>query len=272
MIRIKTADEIALLREGGVILARLLRDLQAMVMPGTTTGELEEFAIERIRREGGRPAFKGLAMPDGVLYPTALCTSLNDEVVHHAAIPSRALKNGDILKIDAGLEYPIGRAGAVKNVFSKDGGYYTDAALTVIVGDADVNIRRLVETSRDCLAAGIARVKPGNTLRDIGAAIETLARSRGFSVVRDLVGHGVGHEYHEEPLVPNYVVRDGSIDNIKLKAGMVLAIEPMINLGGHAVMPGDDGFSYVTEDGSLSAQFEHTVLVTETGYEILTLV
>lgn len=273
MIRIKNKQEIVVLKRGGRILASLLDDFKSIVKPGVNTAELEAIAQERIASSGGRPAFKSYPMPDGRLFPSALCTSINNEVVHGPALPGRILKEGDVLKIDVGMEYPLPEFRAPKdpvNPHSELGGFYTDTARTYIVGQAPAAVVKFVQTAEECLRQGIKAVKPGNDLNDIGRAIQAWAESRGYSVVREMVGHGVGHELHEDPQVPHYEIKDNSLDICVLRPGMVIAIEPMLNMGAWPIKAGPDGFAYVTRDGSLSAQFEHSLFVTETGAEIIT--
>lgn len=269
MIRIKKSSEIELLREGGKILGAILDEIAKKIKPGIETAELEELACKLIAEAGGRPAFKNYEMSNGELFPTALITSINDEVVHAPAVPSRQLSAGDIVGIDLGMEYPINNGKTFKNKYSKLGGFYTDSAKTIAVGESDNQVSRLLTTTKECLYKGISMVKPGNTLNDIGTIIQKHAEANGFAVVRELVGHGVGHEAHEAPNVPNYKIAN-SIENAVLKPGMVIAIEPMVNMGGWKVKTKEDGFSIATADGSLSAHFEHTVLVTGSGHEILT--
>ncbi len=261
MISIKTKEEIEIIREGGKKLAEILRKLSAEVAPGIKTGQLEESACELIEKIGGRPAFKNLLIPGNKRFPTAICASINNEVVHAPALPSRELRAGDIVKIDIGMEYPYGKGKA---------GYYTDMAATVPVGEIDNEVQRLVDVTKKCLRLGIEQVRAGNDLNDIGRAIQNYAEAKGFSVVREMVGHGVGYDTHEEPQVPHFEVLDNSMKIITLKPGMVIAIEPMINMGDWKIKLSSDGYTYVTKDGSLSAQFEHTVAVTKEGYIILT--
>lgn len=268
MIRIKTKKEIEILREGGKKLALILDNLIKMSKPGLSTEFLEKEALRMMKEIGGRPAFKDLEMFNDVYFPSALCTSINNEVVHAPAIPGRILKNGDILTIDIGMEYPLN--GEYKNKYSKLGGYYTDMARTVIVGEASDAIKKFVRTVRECLDLGITQAKPGNNLNDIGKAIQRHAEKNGYSVVRDMVGHGVGHEVHEAPQVPHYEVRDGSMEIYTLKPGMVIAIEPMLNMGSWEIESAEDNFTFVTKDGSLSAQFEHTIAITEKGNIVIT--
>jgi methionyl aminopeptidase len=262
MIIIKTAREIAIMREGGKILAGILKKLSSQVKPGVTTGYLEQLACDLIKKAGGRPSFKGYkSMLETRVFPTALCTSINNEIVHAPALPSRKLKAGDIIGIDVGMEYPYGQDVS---------GYYTDMAVTVPVGKINKQAKRLIKATRKSLMLAINEVKPNNTLNDIGRAIQTQAEVEGFSVVRDLVGHGVGTAVHEDPQVPNYEIVDTTMDNIVLKPGMVIAIEPMINVGSWEIKGSSDGFTIVTADGKLSAHFEHTIAVTKEGHEVLT--
>lgn len=256
MVRKKTIEEIEILREGGLKLAAILDAVAKSVRPGVSTEDLERMALELIIKVGGRPAFKNYPMPDGKNFPTALCTSINSEVVHGPAIPARVLQSGDIIGIDVGMEYPA------KN------GLYTDMAKTVAVGKVDKKVKKLMQVTEKALCLGIKKVKPGNTLNDIGQTIQEYVESHGFSIVRELVGHGVGFEVHEEPQVPNYKI--GKAENLVLETGMVIAIEPMVNMGGWRIKGGRDGFSIVTYDGSLSAHYEHTVAVVEDGCLIIT--
>ena len=263
MIIIKKKHEIKIMRQGGKILAGILEKLIAEVKPGITTGQLEEMACILIKEAGGRPSFKGYkSRHDTKPFPTTLCTSINNEIVHAPSLPGRELKEGDIIGIDLGMEYPYGN--------NNKNGYYTDMSKTVAVGKINKETEKLVRVSKKSLDLAINKVKPGNTLNDIGKTIQQLAEANGFSVVRELVGHGVGYDVHEEPQVPNFEIKDGSMKNVILKPGLVIAIEPMINIGGWKVKIGKDGFTILTADNSLSAHFEHTVAVTENGYEILT--
>lgn len=276
MIRLKTKEEIEVLRAGGKILARIMDALCAIVRPGVTTGELEALACRLMAEAGGRPAQKDFEMGGGLVFPTALITCLNDEVVHAASLPSRTLKEGDILSIDFVMEYPLhdGKHDIPqnwpKNPRSALGGYYTDMSRTVPVGRIDEGKARLIKAVKEALQRGVAAVRPGNTLRDIGLAIQPYVESEGFSVIRDLVGHGVGHSLHEEPMVPNYIIEEGPA-NIRLEPGMVLAVEPMIAMGGYRVRESKHGFAYYMADRKPSAHYEHTVVVTEAGHDILTI-
>ncbi len=250
----KTAEEIVLLREGGRRLAEILKTLALMVAPGVTTNALDERARELIAESGDEPAFldyqsEGMKRP----YPAALCVSINDEVVH--GVPSeRALVEGDIITLDLGLCHK---------------GLYTDSAITVPVGEISEEAKRLIETTRESLMAGIKAIHAGARLGDIGAAVAAVAKRGDLGIVRELGGHGVGYAVHEGPLIPNYGTKGSGL---ALEAGMVLAIEPMLTLGEGRVKLGKDGFTYLTRDGSLAAHFEHTIVVTDRGAEILTTV
>jgi methionyl aminopeptidase len=270
MIRIKTKNELKVLRESGKRLAAILNEVIKMVRVGVNTAELESHAILRMKEMGGEPAFKGYKMPDGRAFPSALITCINNEVVHAPSVPGRILKNGDLIKTDVGFIYPVPNTGEILNKHHSSGGYFSDMSKTVIVGEVDDQIQKLVNSTREGLYAGINMVKPGNTLNDIGCAIQNLVEGRGFSVVRELVGHGVGHELHEAPQVPHYAIKNMEFRNVRLKPGMVIAIEPMVNMGDWPITTAEDGFTIITKDGSLSAHFEHSVAVTEDGHMILT--
>jgi len=276
MVTKKTKEEIAVLRTGGKILASILDQLCDSVKPGTTTAELEELTCCLMDEVGGRPAQKNFAMGGGQVFPTALITCINHEVVHATSLPSRVLKSGDILSIDFVMEYPLHNG---KKTISKDwpvnphsdlGGYYTDMASTIMVGKVDPEIKKLLKVTRESLDLAIAQVKPGNTLRDIAKAIQPYIESYGFSVIRDMVGHGVGYSLHEEPTVANYIV-NSSESNLILEPGMVLAIEPMTAMGTFKLKEDKKNFAFYTADFKPSAHFEHSVAVTETGNQVLTL-
>ncbi|MEW6032584.1 MAG: type I methionyl aminopeptidase [Bacillota bacterium] len=247
MIILKTREEIETMRAAGRLAAGVLRALERAARPGVTTGELDRLAERLIREGGALPSFKGYRG-----FPACICASLNEEVVH--GIPGlRRLREGDLLSLDVG-------------VFLK--GYHGDTALTVAVGGPPAGLAAaLLETGRGALACGIARALPGGRLSDIGHAVQRFAEARGFSVVRDYAGHGIGQAMHEEPQVPNYgPPGQGPI----LKPGMVLAIEPMVNAGTFEVECLEDGWTVVTRDRKPSVHFEHTVAITEDGPEILT--
>jgi methionyl aminopeptidase len=247
MFKIKTKEEIQIMKEGGKILAEILKKLEEATKPGITTSHLEELARELVLSYGVKSSFLGF---DG--YPAMLCTSLNDEVVH--GLPSdRVLKEGDLLKIDMGVLHK---------------GFHTDSARTVLVGNmGDLVKRNLIQTTKESLEIGISKAKAGNTLGDIGAAIQKHVEDKGFNVVRDLVGHGIGRELHEPPQVLNYG-KAGQGD--KLIAGMVIAIEPMVVTDNWAIKNSKDGYAFITKDGGLAAHFEHTVAITKEGAQILT--
>jgi methionyl aminopeptidase len=247
VIALRTPAELAGIRAACRVVHEVLEALARAVVPGVTTGDLDALAARETRARGAAPAFLGYHG-----YPASLCISVNDEVVH--GIPGRrTLRDGDLVGLDFG---------AVRD------GWFGDAARTVPVGAPSEVAARLAAAARDGLAAGIAAARPGGRVGDVGAAVQALVESRGFSVVRDFVGHGIGRRLHEPPHVPNFG-RPGTGE--LLRPGMVLAIEPMVNAGAPEVEVLDDGWTAVTADGSLSAHFEHTVAVTENGPEILTL-
>lgn len=254
MIRLKTKSDIEKLRLGGKILSSVLDEVEKNIKPGITTQSLTDLAEKLIKEQGGRPSFKGYkaAWSDGV-YPAALCVSINEEVVHGLPAPDRIIKEGDIVGIDCGLEYQ---------------GLFTDMARTIMVGKVGPGLKKLVSVTFESLMKGIKQIKPGHKISDISRAIQEHVEKNGFSVVRQLVGHGVGFSAHEDPQIPNFV--DRSVPDIVLKEGMVLAIEPMVNVGGAEVDSLADGWTIVTKDKSISAHFEHTIAVTDKGYEILT--
>ena len=234
--------------QGGQILARTVAYLRREVKAGMTTAELDKLAEDFIRgHEGATPAFKGLYG-----FPGSVCASINHEIVHGIPSQKRVLAEGDILSIDIGVRF---------------GGYYTDSATTVPVGQIDARSQRLLEVTERALDAGIAAAQTGNHVGDIGAAVQGVVERGGFSVVRDLVGHGIGVEFHEEPQVPNYgKPKRGT----KLMPGLTIAIEPMVNAGSPGTRTLPDKWTVVTVDGSRSAHFEHTVAITETGPRVLT--
>jgi methionyl aminopeptidase len=245
----KTQKEIDIMATGGKILAEILAEVAATVKPGMGTQELDGMAEELIRKRGGFPAFKNYkSAPEQKPFPCTLCTSINNEVVHGIATPTRILKEGDIIGLDIGMQYQS---------------YFTDMAVTVGVGNISKDAKRLIDVTKGALNLAIAQVREGNHLSDIAMAIQKHAEKNGFSVVKELVGHGVGKEVHEEPNVPNYVTQESKI--IEIKKGMTIAIEPMVNIGDWRVDVLADGWTFVTADGSLSAHFEHTVAVDHEG-------
>ena len=247
-ITCKSADQIAKMRQSGRIVRQVLDHLRDMVAPGVTTMDLERAAEAKIKELGARPAFKGYYD-----YPCVLCTSLNEEIVHGIPSEKRTLKEGDIVSIDCGVVLD---------------GYYGDAAITVPVGaNIKPELRKLMEVTEASLYRAIEQVKVGNTVGDVGAAVQELVEANGFSVVREFVGHGIGTKLHEEPQVPNYGSRG---HGPKLREGMVIAIEPMVNSGKPETRVLGDKWTAVTADGSFSAHFEHCVAVTKDGPVILT--
>lgn len=254
MIIRKSPAELEKMRRAGLIVHQILQRLKEMVQPGITTLDLEAEAERMMKEAGARPAFKGYYVPAaGGRYPFVLCTSVNEEVVHGMPSAKRVLREGDIVSIDTGVAVD---------------GYYGDAAITVPVGRISEEAQRLLRVTEEALELAIAQMKAGNRLFDVCGAIERHVTQNGFSVVRDFVGHGIGASLHEEPQVPNYVDRRN--ENPRLKEGMVLAIEPMVNAGRPETKILDDRWTAVTRDGSYAAHFEHTVAVTSNGPWVLT--
>lgn len=275
MVYIKSAEEIRAIREGGRRLAIILKRLLSEIKPGVDTGYLEDLANNLIAKTGGRSAFKNYPMAGGAFFPSTLCVSLNDEVVHGAAYPVRTLKSGDIIDLDIGMEWPVNAELREQyklpvNSHSKNGGFFTDTCATGGVGKISSDAKKLLQVSHKCLELALKAVKPGKTINDIARAVSSCAESHGYGVVRDLVGHGVGYFSHEKPDVFNFEISERSRENIVLRPGMVIAIEPMINEGDWRVKMADNDYTILTADGSLSAHFEHTVAVTENGCEVLT--
>jgi methionyl aminopeptidase len=247
MITLKSPREIETMRRSGKITARVLTELMKAARPGMTTGELDALAERGIRAAGGIPTFKGYNGFTG-----SICASVDDEVVH--GIPgSRVLRDGDLLSIDIGTTLD---------------GYVSDSAVTIPIGTITGEARHLLEVTRECLTIGIGQMQIGKHVGDIGAAVQAHAERHGFGVVRELVGHGVGRAMHEEPQVPNF---GEPATGVELRAGLVLAIEPMITQGSPRIRILDDGWTVVCADGKLAAHFEHTIAVTEDGPQILTL-
>lgn len=253
MILIKTPEQIAKMRVAGQVVAQVLKILESKVAPGITTAYLNQIAEEECRKRGAIPVFKNYPnFRGGRPFPGAICASVNNEVVH--GIPgSRVLKEGDIISIDFGVIVD---------------GFAGDSALTVAVGEVDPEVRKLIQVTEESLMRGIKQAKAGNRLGMVSNAIQTYAEKNGFSVVREFVGHGIGAEMHEEPPVPNYGRQDRGPT---LKAGMALAIEPMVNMGSKDVYTDGDEWTVVTRDGAYSAHFEHTIVIGDKEPEILTL-
>jgi methionyl aminopeptidase len=247
-IMCKSPAEIEKMRQSGKIVRQVLDEVAAMVKPGISTMDLERAAAKRIKELGAKPAFKGYYD-----YPCVLCTSVNQEIVHGIPNDKRMLKEGDIVSVDCGVVLD---------------GYYGDAAVTVPVGDGQNDtVKKLLQVTRESLYKGIEKARIGNTVGDVGAAVQEHVEANGFSVVREFVGHGIGTKLHEDPQVPNFGTRG---HGARLREGMVIAIEPMVNIGRPGAKVLEDKWTAVTEDGSLSAHFEHCVAVTSDGPVILT--
>jgi len=253
MISIKTPEEIEIMKEGGSILAQVIEELKTAVRVGITTKELDKLAENLILKHGGKPSFKGYEN-----YPATLCTCINEELVH-CPPSNRRLKEGDIISLDIGMYYK---------------GFHTDMAITVPVIETgninkiDPEALRLIRVTKKALKLGIKKAKIGNTFGDVGNTIQRYVESEGFNVVRDLCGHGIGKELHEEPKILNYGKRK---TGPKIKVGMAFCIEPMVTIGDWKIKKTKDGFGYKTKDNSLSCHFEHTIAITKEGPEILTL-
>lgn len=248
MIQLKSQREIEIMARGGRILADTVKLMEKSVKPGMTTAELDAIAEDFIRSHPGAvPSFKGLYN-----FPASICSSINNEIVHGIPSKKRMLLEGDVVSIDVGVQFE---------------GYHTDSATTVAVGKVSEESERLLRVTREALDAGVKAARPGNHLGDIGAAVQEIVERAGFSVVRDLVGHGIGTGFHEEPQVPNY---GKPKRGIRLAPGLTIAIEPMVNVGKPGIRTMPDKWTVVTLDGTRSAHFEHTVAITEDGPRILT--
>ncbi|MBS1832511.1 MAG: type I methionyl aminopeptidase [Acidobacteria bacterium] len=254
MIARRSQSELEKMRASGLLVYEILQKLAAMVEVGITTNDLEVAAEKMMADAGAKPAFKGYRPQSAaVAYPFVLCTSVNDEIVHGMPSKARTLKSGDIVSIDTGLSI---------------GGYYGDSAVTVPVGEVNESVKRLLQVTRESLEMAIEQMRPGNRLSDVSKAVQAHVEAAGYSIVKEMVGHGIGTKLHEEPQVPNYV--DRRHDNPRLKEGMVLAIEPMVNLGKADMKIKSDKWTAVTKDGAPSAHFEHVVAVTTNGPWVLT--
>jgi methionyl aminopeptidase len=247
-IELKSAEEIAIMRQAGAIAATVLKEIAAITQPGMTTKDLDAHAEKRIRELGATPSFKGYHG-----FPASICASLNNEVVHGIPNAKKVIRKGDVLKVDTGAFF---------------GGFHGDSCITIAVGEVSPAAAKLIRVAEESLYKGIEQVKAGKFLLDIAGAVQDHAEANGFKIVEDYTGHGVGRNLHEEPSVFNF--RTHELPNVKLRAGMTLAIEPILNAGSKHTRTLGDRWTVVTVDRSLSAQFEHTVLVTEDGYEILT--
>lgn len=247
-IEIKSEREIAIMRQAAKIVATVLKEISEMVEPGMTTADLDAYAEKRIREMGATPSFKGYHG-----FTASICSSINNEVVHGIPNKKKVILAGDVLKVDTGAYYD---------------GFHGDSCITIGVGEVTPEAAKLIRVAEETLYKGIEQVKEGAYLLDLAGAIEDHVKANGFSVVEDFTGHGVGRNLHEEPSVFNFRTRE--MPNVKLKAGMTLAIEPIVNAGNKFTRILPDRWTAVTVDNALSAQFEHTVLVTADGYEILT--
>jgi methionyl aminopeptidase len=254
MIVRKTPAELEKMRRSGLLVWQVLQKVKELAVEGATTLDLEAAAEKMIADAGAKPAFKGYYSPAaGTAFPFVLCTSVNEEIVHGMPSAKRVLKKGDIVSIDTGVKLD---------------GYYGDSAVTVPIGEVSAEVQRLLDVTRESLELAIHQVRPGNRLFDVCATVEKHVNASGFTVVRDYVGHGIGTQLHEEPQVPNYVDRRN--DNPRLKEGMVLAVEPMVNAGRPEVKILRDKWTAVTKDGKYSAHFEHSIAVTANGPWVLT--
>jgi methionyl aminopeptidase len=247
-VEIKSAREIEVMRQASRIVATVLREILDLAAPGMTTGDLDRYAERRIREMGATPSFKGYHG-----FPASICASINNEVVHGIPSSKRVIHAGDLLKVDTGAYFE---------------GYHGDSCVTLCVGESSEDALRLSRVAQESLMQGLSKIKAGNTLLDIAAAVQDHVEAHGYSVVEDYTGHGVGRNLHEEPSVFNFRTKD--LPNVKLRPGMTLAVEPILNAGSKACRTLRDRWTVVTVDGSLSAQWEHTIAVTSDGCEILT--
>ncbi|MDO8499931.1 MAG: M24 family metallopeptidase [bacterium] len=284
---IKSPDDIKKIKENGVLIGEILDKLVAMCKPGVSAGEIDRAAEKMIIKSGGRPAFKGYKnVPADSPFPSTICASANNQLVHGIAYDDDILEKGDIFTIDIGMEWPYKyQISKIKNQklqskdkklgiidFGKRQGLFSDTAVTVIVGGDDAAPEKTIEllrVTRESMEAGIRAAKVGNSVADIGKAVEDYINSQGkYGIIRDLVGHGVGHAVHEDPRIPNYY--EARLGGFILKPGMVIAIEPMVSLGTHKVRTGADGWVIEMADGSLCAHYEHTVIITPDGPVVAT--
>lgn len=254
MISIKSQKEQAVMREGGRILAGIMAEIEANIAPGKNTLELDKLAERLVFANGGIPAFKGYGKETGNPFPATICASVNDELVHGAPSKNKILKDGDIFKVDIGMRY--------KNL-------NLDMARSFAVGKISNQARKLIDVAEQSFWEGIKKIKPEKMLSDYSKAAQKYIESNGFSVVRNLVGHGIGKELHEDPQIPNYYNK--KYKDAKLAAGMTFALEPMVNAGGYETELGHDGWVFKSRDGSLTAHYENTILITDTGVEVLTI-
>ncbi len=247
-VEIKSSREIEIMRKSSKIVATVLSEIRDLVKPGMSTLDLDKYAEKRIRDHDAKPSFKGYHG-----FPGSICSSINNEVVHGIPSKTKIINDGDLLKVDTGAFY---------------NGYHGDSCITICVGNTSDKAIELSRVAKDALMLGIKQIKPQNKLLDIAGAIEDYVKANGFSIVEDYTGHGVGRNLHEEPSVFNF--RTNDLPNVTLREGMTIAVEPIINLGSKYCKTLRDGWTVITKDGNLSAQWEHTVLVTKNGFEILT--
>ncbi|WP_269609817.1 type I methionyl aminopeptidase [Prochlorococcus marinus] len=247
-VEIKSSREIEIMRKSSKIVATVLSEIRDLVKPGMSTLDLDKYAEKRIRDHDAKPSFKGYHG-----FPGSICSSINNEVVHGIPSKTKIINEGDLLKVDTGAFY---------------NGYHGDSCITICVGESSDEAIELSKVAKEALMLGIKQIKPQNKLLDIAGAIEDYVKANGYSVVEDYTGHGVGRNLHEEPSVFNF--RTNDLPNVSLREGMTIAVEPIINLGSKHCKTLRDGWTVITKDGNLSAQWEHTVLVTKNGFEILT--
>jgi methionyl aminopeptidase len=252
-ISLKSKKEIASMRHGGKILAEIMQQLEKEIVPGQNTEVLDKLAERLVFASGGHPAFKGYGTDTDNPFPGTICASLNAEIVHGIPSAKRIIQSGDILKIDIGMQYE---------------GMFLDMARTFPVGKISIPAQKIIAVVEECFWEGIKNLKEGAMLSDYSKAVQKYVESAGFSVVRNLVGHGIGQKLHEDPNVPNYYEK--KYQDFRLFSGMMLALEPMINEGTHDSILGKDGWVFTTKDGKLSAHYENTILITENGTEVLT--
>ncbi len=260
MVTIKTAEEIELMRQGGQKLAEILAMVIEKVEPGVSTYELNSYAERLIEQFGGAPSFKGYAG-----FPAALCTSVNEAVVHGVPSKKMILRSGDIIGLDIGMRWPV--TGGSKLKGPARNGLYLDMARTVGVGEISPEAEELIKVTRDSFYQAVKAIRPGSTIGDIGYAVQSYVEQFGYSVVRSMSGHGVGYAVHEDPQIPNYGQKG---KGMALKSGMIIAVEPMVCAGDYHLLTLDDGWTAVTADNSLTAHYENTLAITEQGADILT--